>query len=155
MAIEYCYQFNDMTVGPAVFNWTVLIFKEINHSSNNDFEIVNTIPIESCDLDATRCTPGQPLCCDDMTLVSEFDLSVNFTFGVTESAQGNTPGATLLGFHDSLAEYRVNTIRRDKASLPLTIGSTIPSSTPVQNGLRMLWFVIGKLHDEYTVIIMP
>ena len=144
--IEYCYQFNNTTEGPAVFNWTVLIFEQ-TQSSDFIVKIMDTIIIESCALYANcMSVPGQPLkeqCCDT-TVVPEFELSMNFTFGVTESAQGNTHDATLLGFHHS--QYRVNAIRLNKARQSLTIGSTVDLSgvsVEPNSGLRMLWFIIG------------
>ena len=151
MAIKCCYKFDDATVGPAVFNWTVLILKESNHSSrsNNNFEIVNVIIIESCDLDATSCTSDEPLCCD-VTNIESFDLPQNFIFGVTESAQGNTARATLLGYHDSLPKYQVDVVLLNKAEVTLSVGSTIHSNQTTERGIRMLWFVIGKL--TFTII---
>ena len=86
---------------------------------------------------------GQNTCCD-VTDIENFDLPMNFIFGVTESAQGNTHRATLLGFFDTLSPYMVDTVLLTKAGLTLSVGSTVPSSSPVQRGLRMLWFVIGK-----------
>ena len=66
-----------------------------------------------------------------------------FAFGVTESAQGNAHGATLLGYSDSLFPYRVLI---NRAEVSLSVGSTIICSSPtVQRGIHMLWFVIGKL----------
>ena len=149
--IDYCYQFDNTTEGSAVFNWTVLILEE---TQSCDFEVINAITIESCALYATSCmsVPDQPLkeqCCDT-TVVPEFELSMNFIFGVTESAQGNTHGAALLGFHHS--QYRVDAIRLNKAGLSLTIGSTVDlRGVPVEHnsGLRMLWFIIGKLTLYY------
>ena len=87
---------------------------------------------------------GQFTCCD-VTDIESFDLPMNFIFGVTESAQGNTHEATLLGFSDALSQYRVNSVLLVKAGLTLSVGSPIRNSPPVPRGLRMLWFVIGKL----------
>ena len=89
---------------------------------------------------------GQVTCCD-VTNIASFDLPMNFIFGVTESAQGNTAGATLMAYHDSLPQYRVDTVQLTKAGLTLSVGSTIPSGPSVRTGLRMLWFVIGKPTD--------
>ena len=69
---------------------------------------------------------------------------MNFIFGVTESAQGNTHDAALLGFHETIPEYRVDTVLLDSTGLSLSVGSTIPSSPTAQRAIRMLWFVIGK-----------
>jgi hypothetical protein len=140
IAIEYCYQFNDTTVGPAVFNWIVLILEESNHS----LEIIDTVTIKSCELDATSCTRGQPLCCDVIN-IENFYLPINFTFGVIESSQGNNAGATLLGFADSLPQYQVDVMLINRAEVTLSVGSTIRNRVTVPRGIRMLWFVIGKL----------
>ena len=145
IAIEYCYQF-DPGEGPTFFNWTVLILKETDHSDG--FNIRDIITIENCEPDATSCRSDQPLCCD-MIDIESFDLyisdSQNFIFGVTESAQGNTAGAALLGFPDSLPRYQVDVLLFNRADVNLSIGSTIKNKSPVLRGIRMLWFVIGKL----------
>ena len=143
VAIKYCYQF-DMTIGrPAVFNWTLLILE--GNDDNSGFNITDIITIENCDLENVNCAgqAHQLRCCDEME-VSEFDLPL--IFGVTESDHGSTHGATLLGFHHSKSEYLVDTVRVSKGGLPLTIGSVVPNTPEVQDGLRMLWFIIvGKL----------
>ena len=109
--------------------------------------INNTYAIQSRgSAGSANCTSsgGQVTCCD-VTNIESFDVPMNLIFGVTESAQGNTPGATLLGYADALPQYRVNTVLLDKAVVTnLSVGSTVPSSPVVQRGLRMLWFVIGK-----------
>ena len=92
---------------------------------------------------------GFQVCCD-RTNIERFNLSMNFIFGVTESTQGNTHGATLLGFHDTLSQYRVNSVVLNRFELTLSVGSTIHSSPTVQRGLRMLWFVIG----EFTIMLI-
>ena len=144
IAIKYCYQFNDTTV-PAAFNWTVLILEDRLNDHNN-FEVIDTITIESCESNATSCRSGQPwpLCCDVIN-IENIDLIIkqNFTFGVIKSAQGNTAGATLLGFHES--EYGVDVLLFPRAEVTLSIGSTIRNRETTKRGIRMLWFVIGKL----------
>ena len=80
-----------------------------------------------------------------MTDIRSFVLPMNFTYGVTEADQGNTHGATLLGFADSLPQYRVATTQLFKTGLSLSVGSTVPRVPVTQRGLRMLWFVIGEL----------
>ncbi len=87
---------------------------------------------------------GQVKCQCDVSLIGSFDLPMNFTFGVTESAQGNTHEAKLLGFADALSEYRVNTVLIGKGGLTLSVGSTVPSVPVVQRGLRFLWFIVGN-----------
>ena len=70
----------------------------------------------------------------------------SFAFGVTESAQGNTHGATLLGFSDLMTQYRVSAILFNKNEETMSIGETIyiRNRPPASVGIRMLWFVIGK-----------
>ena len=83
------------------------------------------------------------VCCD-VTNIDTFDLPMNFVFEVTESAQGNTNGATLLGFSTS-PQYRVDTITVSKDGLTLSVGSSIPNNVPAfPRGLHMLWFITGK-----------
>ena len=93
----------------------------------------------------TNIGGGQVTCCD-VTDIRDFVLPMNFVFGVTEAAQGNTHEATLLGFADALPQYWVDTMLQVKAGLNLSIGSTVPRVQALQRGLRMLWFVIGKSH---------
>ena len=69
---------------------------------------------------------------------------MNLIFGVTESTQGNTHRATLLGYHDALPQYWVATVLLNKAGLTLSVGSTVSSAPVAQRGLRMLWFIVGK-----------
>ena len=143
-AIEYCYRYTqDDGSGPVTFNWTVLILEE----AGSNFVINSRYAIQSRgsqgSASCTNSGQGQVTCCD-VTDIKRFNLPMNFIFGVTESAQGNTAGATLLGYHDALPQYRVNTVLLTKAGLSLSVGSTIPSIPPAQRGLRMLWFVIGK-----------
>ena len=77
-----------------------------------------------------------------MTNIENFILPSNFIFGVIKSAQGNTNGVTLLGFHES--EYGVNIIQISGDGLTLSVGSTVPSGPTASRGIRMLWFVVGK-----------
>ena len=65
---------------------------------------------------------------------------------MTESAQGNTHGAALLGSHDTVSQFRVDTIQQNKAGLNLSVDSTIMSTVPVNPllGLPYLWFVVGN-----------
>ena len=145
-AIEYCYWYNGGGQGDFFFNWTILILEE----SGELFMITNIYVIQSHPVlvSSENCTNnigGQVTCCD-VTHISGFDLPMNFAFGVTEAAQGNTHGATLLGFSDTLPQYRVDRILLNKVGLTLSIGSTVPRAQVAQSGLRMLWFVIGKLY---------
>ena len=80
-----------------------------------------------------------------MTDIRSFVLPMNFSHGFTEADQGNTHGATLLGFADALPQYRVATTQLPKAGLSLSVCSTVPRVPVDQRGLRMLWFVIGEL----------
>ena len=156
-AIEFCYQYTD-TVGPGepVFNWTVVILEE-----TNVFTITRIIAIESHpnELDDNDCTDGeegkQVACCDREDISSfNFQRSDMFVFGVTESAQGNTYGATLLGIHESQAEYIVDTSTISATGQNISVGSTLPRPGLTVRGLRLLWFVIGKLHIvlKYTIL---
>ena len=139
-AIEYCYQYS-VTPGQAVFNWTVLI---LENSPGNNFRITNLYVIDSRpdSLDSGSCSNEK--CCD-VEQISGFNLSVDFVFGVTGPSQGNTHSASLLGFSDSLLRYRVDTTLLNSAGQSLSIGSTVSGVPVVGRGLRMLWFVIGKL----------
>ena len=93
--------------------------------------------------DCATCTnSGDFVTCCDVTNIDDFDLPMDFVFGVTESASGNTHGVTLSGFHDS-SPYLVDTIQHAKTAVNLSLGS-IPSRSASRRGLRMLWFVIGN-----------
>ena len=144
-AIEYCYRYsNNAGSGQPTFNWTVLILED---AVSNNFRIRSIYPIQSRgSRGSASCTnSGNVVTCCDVTSIDRFDLSMpNFIFGVTESAQGNTHGATLLGFHDGIPQYHVDTLLQNKAGLTLSVGSTIPSLQTAPRGLRMLWFIIGK-----------
>ena len=145
-AIEYCYRYNISGEGEAVFNWTVLILDSGNFRITNIHVIQSHPNSEKC----VSVSGGKPRsrCCDTKN-VNGFNLPANFVFGVTESPWGNTHGATLLGFHDSLTQYQVDTAQLNiDVVTALSVGSVVPS-TPVQRrGLRMLWFVIGKFDSE-------
>ena len=93
---------------------------------------------------ASCSSSGDEITCCDVTSINGFVFLMNFAFGVTESAQGNTHGATLLGYSDSLFPYRVNAVFINRAEVSLSVGSTVRNSPTVQRGIRMLWFVIGK-----------
>ena len=143
-AIEYCYQYNIGGVG-GVFNWTVLILEEI---TSNNFMISNLYAIESNLDNVGDCnTTGIMRKCCDVEHISGFILSQsNFVFGVTMSAQGNTHGATLLGFSAAFSRYRVSTIHVQNDGLNLSVGSTLTltAQEDPNRSLLMLWFTIGK-----------
>ena len=105
-AIEYCYSYRSSDgTGPVTFNWTVLILED----AGSNFVINSTYVIESrSSAGSASCTSsGDQVTCCDVTNIASFDLPTNFIFGVTESGQGNTHEATLLGYHDSLPQFRV------------------------------------------------
>ena len=150
-AIEYCYRYSTAGQEEPVFNWTVLILEE----NSNSFIITRIISIESHPnlLDADHCINvggGRTGCCDreDFNSFSVVtDNSFMFVFGVTESAQGNTREAALLGAHPSQHEYVVNTLRIFIGGRTIAVGSTLTKLLQGQQlGLRLLQFVIGKLH---------
>ena len=142
-AIEFCYQYNTEGPGEAVFNWTVLILEE-----GDEFAVTKIITIISNpdELEGHYCTnsEGVQIACCDREDTSNFNIQTNnFAFGVTESAQGNTRGATLLGFHDTEAEYSVDTLELSVAGQNVSVGSTLRRPQGVQRGLRLLWFITG------------
>ena len=140
--IEYCYQYSTTMIGPAVFNWTVLILEQ-QTMSQSGFTITDRIVIESHSNSANCTETG--MCCDITRVSRNLNLLRNFVFGVTGPSQENTHSATLLGFHDTaLPQYLVNTVLLYSAGLSLSVGSTLPTTPVAQRGLRMLWFVIGK-----------
>ena len=150
-AIEFCYRYSAAGQGEPVFSWTVLILEE----NSNSFTITRIIAIESRPnlLDGDHCIDvgrGRTECCDREDFNSFSVVSNNnnmFIFGVTESAQGNTHEATLLGAHESQPEYRVYTLSISAVGQTIAVGSTLPKPRQGNNrGLRLLWFVIGKLH---------
>ena len=146
-AIEYCYQYTVGGQGEAIFNWTVLI---LENSQGDNFMITNLYAIDSRpdSLDSGSCMDinnGMRRCCD-VEQISGFDLPVDFMFGVTGPSQGNTHSASLLGCHESLSQYIVDTQQRVSDGLSLSVGSTLSNDIQVvQRGLRQLWFVIGKV----------
>ncbi len=148
-AIEYCYRYDRNAVsGQATFNWTMLILEEAGSS----FVINRTCVIQSS-LPTDNCTDSrnQFICCD-VKNTENFDLPMNFIFGVTQSAQGNTHNAALLGYQEAQhPQLIVDTIQRSKSNLSLSVGSTFtrPGNPPNLRGLRMLWFVIGKHPRPY------
>ena len=153
-AIEYCYRYSSTGgSGQATFSWTVLILEDTgsNFVINNKHFIVSRPSGGSA-----NCTSGDvplTMICCDVTTIESFDLPMNFIFGVTESARGNTHSATLLGYQEAAQpQLRVSIIRVNKGSiLTLPVGSTFPipgGSAPLR-GLRMLWFIIGK-HQYYS-----
>ena len=149
-AIEFCYQYTTMGSGKAIFNWTVLILEE-----TSDFTITRIYAIESRPDsmsgrgDCENIDGGMAKCCDRQ-YISNFNFESNkFVFGVTESAQGNTHRATLLGFFDneqSLPEYIVDTVHIPKKQQTISVGSSLSKMVVIGRGLRMLWFIIGKLY---------
>ena len=148
-AIEYCYEYTVSGEGEAVFNWTVLILENLQ---GGNFMITNLYAIDSRpdSLDSGSCMDinnGLMRRCCDVEQISGFNLSVDFMFGVTGPSQGNTHSAVLLGYHEGLSQYLVDTQQCVSAGLSLSVGSTIPRITiTVQRGLHWLWFVIGKLN---------
>ena len=149
-AIEFCYRYSAAGQGEPVFNWTVLILEE----NSNSFTITRIITIESHPslLNEGHCTnvgEGQVECCDREDFNSFSAVTNNnimFVFGVTESAQGNTHNATLLGVHESQHEYRVFALSISTIGQTIAVGSTLPKPRGGNNrGLKLLRFVIGKL----------
>ena len=149
-AIEYGDSDRDMASGgsstgggQAMFNWTILILE----ATGNDF-VINSIHFITSHLpvSSANCTNnGDQVTCCNRNNIDGIHLSTSsFAFGVTESAQGNTHGATLLGFFDALTEYRISAIVFNKNEETISIGKTIRNRPPVPRGICMLWFVIGK-----------
>ena len=159
-AIEFCYRYSATGPEEPVFNWTVLILEE----NRNGFTISRIITIESHPnlLNEGHCTSvgeGQVECCDREDFNS-FSVVTNnnnimFVFGVTESAQGNTHDATLLGAHESQPEYRVYTQIISVSGQTIAVGSTLSKPTGQQRGLRLLQFVIGKFHACSCMFMQP
>ncbi len=148
-AVEFCYQYSTTGQGEAVFNWTVLIFEETDIFTVTKIYILESRPNSLGEGECDNVSGGKAECCD-RKVIEGFELQNGFIFGVTESVQGNTAGATLLGFFDDAAfmvqpEYVVFTIQISQAGQTLSVGSTLPRpGGGLQRGLRMLWFVIGK-----------
>lgn len=148
-AVRYCYQYEPTSASDAVFNLTVLVLN--GDLIVNSFTIT-TRPVSGHAGETCYNIPQDPqkkrICCDVTHLSPAFNLpKKNFTFGVTVSSQGNTNNATLLGFHDSLPKYLVETILFPRADKELRIGSRLQTENkqPMTVGVRCLWFIIGKL----------
>ena len=154
-AIEYCYQYRTLRQEEPVFNWTVVILEE-----TQVFTITKIIAIESHphSLQEEDCEPVNGLlgvikCCDRDNIINlNLQTNNNFVFGVTESAQGNTHGATLLGYHEANYGIQADTLLLTKAGLTVSVGSTLNKIPGVPRGLRMLWLVIGKYASLITII---
>ena len=143
-AIEFCYRYTVSGGGEPYFNWTVLILG----GDGSSFVVNNIFTIESrpAMLSNGNCTnDGTTRSCCDVQQIT-FTLPKNFTFAFTESTHGNTHGAELLGFHESLPQYSVNVrlLNRDTFITSLSVGSTLPRTPSAQRAIRMIWFVIGK-----------
>ena len=80
----------------------------------NSTHIIQSRPSEN----SANCTSTedlQTICSCDVTIIESFELPMNFIFGVTESSQGNTHSAALLGFSEALPQYyTVDTIIMSK-----------------------------------------
>ena len=145
-AVQFCYRYNTDGPGEAVFNWTVLILEETSVFTITRIIAIVTHPEELDGNDCMDVGGGGVECCDREYISSfNFQRSDMFIFGVTESAQGNTHGATLLGVHESLAEYKVDTLLFSQDGYSISVGTTLPKPGGALRGLRLLWFVIGKL----------
>ena len=144
-AIEYCYRYSTTAIGQeeAFFNWTVLILEETDVFTITRIYGIESRPDSLSEVDCVNTADTVVNCCDRED-ISNFNLQQNnFIFGMTESAQGNTRKATLLGFSASLPEYIVDTVLIVKDGQTIDVGSTLPKPEVVQEGLRMLWFVTG------------
>lgn len=140
VAIDFCY----LSPTEGILSWTVLILDE----ETSVFTITRIIAIESGpnSLAIDRCTNfdgGRFVCCDREYINSFNFQTSNFIFGVTESAQGNLHGASLLGFSEP--EFRVDTVESSREGRSIAVGSTLPNSGTVARELPMLAFVIGEL----------
>ena len=152
-AIEFCYRYDILGDGEAYFNWTVLILEDEENAPK--FRIVDLYSIESrpSDLGGGTCISTnsdgveRQHCCDVQMLTSPFTLGANFAFGVTESPQGNTHDAQLLGFFPaSMSPYNVVTVRLTNGQ-GLSVGSDVNRAPTVNEGLRLLWLIIGRSID--------
>ena len=148
-AIDYCYQY-ELSSWETVFNWTVLIFEETHVFTVTKIYVIESRPSSLSGDKCMNAGGGRVKCCD-RTLIEGFDLPMsNFIYGVTESARGNTAGATLLGFfaaHDTSTqtEYIIYTVQINRGGQNLSVGSTLPDKDGGESiGLRMIWFVIGE-----------
>ena len=105
-AIEYCYRYSTTAgSGQVTFSSIVLILED----TGNNFMINSTYNIQSRgSVDSPHCdnSGDQVTCCDVTNIIEKNYPAIKFYLGVITSAQGNTPGVTLLGFYES--EYAVN-----------------------------------------------
>ena len=144
--IEYCYRYNrNAASGQPNFSWKVLILED---TGSNYFMVSSTYAIQTrSSMDNANCTNSgsQTTCCDRTNIDHEFNLPMNFIFGVTESSQENTHNAELLRFPD-IGDNLVDTHLVDKATdQALSMGSRIMyTNWSSPRGLLLLWFVIGK-----------
>ena len=147
-AIEFCYRYTISGEGEPYFNWTVLILGDVGSGSfvvNNIFTIESRpamLSSDSCTNDGT----DSRRCCD-VQQITRFTLPTNFIFAFTESTQGNTHGAVLLGFPDAAPQYHVNNVillSRNDYITSFSVGSTLPRTPSSLRAIRMIWFVIGK-----------
>ena len=146
-AIDFCYRYTTTGEGEAVFNWTVLILDE----NAEAFTITRIYTIEShpdASSSEAECVYNDDEAianCCDREYISNFNVETNnFVFGVIESAQGNTHRATLMGFHDSLSQYIVDTLQLSATGRTVDIGSALPKPDVRPLGLRLLQFVVGE-----------
>ena len=149
-AIEYCYRYSTTGQGVSVFNWTLLIFEETAVFTVTKLFVLESRPRSLGEGECVNIGGGRAECCD-REIIQGLELQNDFIFGVTESAQGNTAGVTLLGFIDDPTftvqpEYIVFTLQTGRnVGQNLSVGSTLQRPKGVQRGLRMLWFVTGTL----------
>ncbi len=146
-AIEFCYRYNTIVPGEPAFNWTVLIIEETNFFTITTIIVIESHPDSLSGADCMDTGMGQAECCE-REYISSFNFQTNnFVFGVTESAQGNTHGATLLGFFESQPGVYSTHIAHFCCMENYSYGFYSNQAEHwVQRGLHMLWFVIGKLH---------
>ena len=154
-AIEFCYEYNTVGSGEPVFNWTVLILEETNFFTITGIISIKSHPNADNGAICMSTGVGQMECCD-REYVSSFNIQTNnFVFGVTQSAQENTHGATLalLRFFESQLDYTIDTLLIAAVGQNISVGSTlVRPNTGVQRGLRLLWFVISKfIHTNLVV----
>ena len=148
-SIRFCYEYNTSGIGAdnkqLAFDWTVLTFT----LENNDFKVARTYRIVSSP-QSLACTgsDGQQICCDETT-VDKFDIPrSDFIFGITKSDTNmSNTAATLLMYHSSFDEYRVNTRQLARRGRNFTQGTSIPLRevpSPERIGLHCLWFISGE-----------
>ncbi len=136
-AVEYCYRYRTDGEGQPSFNWTLVVGS--NLVINNIYALQS---FGSTRGSSARCRDGNGIfyCCDTTDI--SFDLPVDFFFGATASAQGNTREAALLASNDITVSDKLE-LNRD--TVTLSVGSTIiPANPPVTAGILLLWFLIGK-----------